>query len=170
MHTVTRESRALESHMLGYQYFMSSYRVPRHIETKITQWVRFQHTEQLGDSQKKAVLSDPTLPPEFRISLARSLRNDLFSQIPFLVNIPEAIRAKFTAELLLKATTCYFAAETIIGDSSEKANCLMIVQKGHVEMCQPIREGGRVLQTLKRGYARQQKILASISISLIEEK
>ncbi len=31
--------------------------------------------------QKRKVLSDPTLPPEFRISLAKSLRHDLFFQV-----------------------------------------------------------------------------------------
>jgi hypothetical protein len=75
----------------------------------ITQWVRFQYTEELSDSlvrthaficsvvmvqklglrkrtyliplvQKRQVLSDPTLPPEFRLTLAQSLRHDLFFQ------------------------------------------------------------------------------------------
>ncbi len=31
--------------------------------------------------QKRKVLADPSLPPEFRISLAKSLRNDLFFQV-----------------------------------------------------------------------------------------
>jgi hypothetical protein len=31
--------------------------------------------------QKRKVLADPSLPPEFRISLAKSLRHDLFSKV-----------------------------------------------------------------------------------------
>ena len=70
--------------------------------------------------QKRKVLSDPSLPPEFRISLAKSLRHDLFFQvrtdidvlslpfsklidmslqIPFLIGIQERVRATFTAEV-----------------------------------------------------------------------
>ena len=84
--------------------------------------------------QKRKVLADPSLPPEFRISLAKSLRHDLFSkvldildsfgdhsinvrkitdmslQIPFLVGIQERVRATFTAEvrygLLMDKSSC----------------------------------------------------------------
>ena len=31
--------------------------------------------------QKRKVLADPALPPEFKMALARSLRNDLFVQV-----------------------------------------------------------------------------------------
>ena len=31
--------------------------------------------------QKRAVLADPALPPEFKMALAKSLRNDLFFQV-----------------------------------------------------------------------------------------
>ncbi len=87
----------------------------------------------LCDVQKRKVLSDPTLPPEFRISLARSLRHDLFFQvcvydieclsclelltviflqIPFLIGIQERVRATFTAEvnLLCSNRLCFPAA------------------------------------------------------------
>jgi hypothetical protein len=71
--------------------------------------------------QKKNILSDPSLPNEYRISLARSLRHNLFSQamtvirgiailqeyklmsvslqIPFLINVQEKIRATLAAEV-----------------------------------------------------------------------
>ena len=109
-------------------------RVPRNVEAKITQWIRFQYAEELSDAQvhwrtnnlhwtrklinlsflywskagqacwpcqvvannnllcgwrwtvpcglqKRRILSDPSLPSEFRLSLARSLRHDLFFQV-----------------------------------------------------------------------------------------
>jgi len=129
MQIITRESRELDLHMLGYQTFLSVYRVPRSVESKITDWARFQFTEELSDSVKRQVLSEGSLPPDLRVSLALSLRHDMFMQLPFLRNIPERIRANFSAELLLKAETRYYAPEAIIAHSSEPANCLMVVQK-----------------------------------------
>ena len=103
------------------------FRVPREVEIKVTEWVRFQSSEELNDSlvitvnhyqscpctfefaaiahtriilkvisfilychhnmitcsanQKRKVLSDSALPSELRVSLARSLRHDLFMQV-----------------------------------------------------------------------------------------
>ena len=48
------------------EYFPSPCRVPRHVESKVTQWVRFQYTEQLSDSQAS---SRDTKPKRNRASV-----------------------------------------------------------------------------------------------------
>ncbi len=55
------------------------------------------------------------------------------------------------AQLLLVAKNSYFATHAVVADSRQPADCLMIVSRGLVEMCLPVREGGRVLSVLRRG-------------------
>ena len=45
----------------------------------------------------------------------------------------------------------YHAPRVCIADSREDANAIMIIINGLVDVCLPIREGGRSLRTLKRG-------------------
>ncbi len=54
-------------------------------------------------------------------------------------------------QLLLVAKNSYFATHAVVADSRQPADCLMIVSRGLVEMCLPVREGGRVLSVLRRG-------------------
>ncbi len=54
-------------------------------------------------------------------------------------------------QLLLVAKNGYFAAQAVVADSRQPADCLMIVSRGLVEMCLPVKEGGRVLSVLRRG-------------------
>jgi hypothetical protein len=56
-----------------------------------------------------------------------------------------------TSQLLLRTKMKYHAPLVCFADSREDANCVMIIINGLVDMCQPIREGGRALRTLKRG-------------------
>jgi hypothetical protein len=55
-------------------------------------------------------------------------------------------------QLLLVAKNRYFASHALVADSRNPADCLMIVSSGLVEMCLPVKEGGRVLSILRRGY------------------
>ncbi len=42
----------------------------------------------------------------------------------------------------------------MVADSKKPADCLMIVSRGLVEMCLPVKEGGQILSILRRGYER----------------
>lgn len=52
---------------------------------------------------------------------------------------------------MLVAHNRYFAANAVVADSREPADCLMIVSRGLVETCLPVKEGGNVLRVLQRG-------------------
>ena len=54
-------------------------------------------------------------------------------------------------QLLLVASNVYFAANAVVADSRQPADCLMIVSRGLVDTCLPMKEGGRVLCVLQRG-------------------
>jgi hypothetical protein len=55
-------------------------------------------------------------------------------------------------QLLLVAKNRYYAGHALVADSKQPADCLMIVSRGLVEMCLPVKDGGRVLSILRRGY------------------
>ena len=99
---------------------------------------------------------------------------DVFAQLPFLRKTTSKVKAGFAAEvssplcpsdaselgevmhvetsqLLLRTKMKYHAPLVCFADSREDANAVMIIINGLVDMCQPIREGGRSLRTLKRG-------------------
>jgi CRP-like cAMP-binding protein len=55
------------------------------------------------------------------------------------------------SQLVLVAHNRFFAANAVIADSRETADSLMIVSRGLVEICLPMKEGGTVLRVLQRG-------------------
>ena len=61
------------------------------------------------------------------------------------------IKGFVNTQALLVASNRYFAANSVVADSRQPADCLMIVSRGLVEVCLPVKEGGRVLRVLKRG-------------------
>ena len=54
-------------------------------------------------------------------------------------------------QLLLRTKVKYHAPRVCFADSREDASQIMIILHGLVDICLPIREGGRSLRTLKRG-------------------
>ncbi len=61
------------------------------------------------------------------------------------------LRMRLHWQLLLRTKMRYHAPQVCFADSREDANSIMIIVHGIVDVCLPIREGGRSLRTLKRG-------------------
>jgi hypothetical protein len=51
--------------------------------------------------QKREVLSDPKLPPEFRVALAKSLQDNLFTQVFVSINKQFMQRFRFVSSQLI---------------------------------------------------------------------
>ena len=45
----------------------------------------------------------------------------------------------------------YLAPQVCVADAREDANCMLIIVSGQVEVSLPVKDGGALLQTLKRG-------------------
>jgi hypothetical protein len=56
----------------------------------------------------------------------------------------------------------YFAGHAVVADSRKAADCLMIVSRGLVDLCLPVKEGGQHLSVLRRGYASFEAILLEL--------
>jgi hypothetical protein len=54
-------------------------------------------------------------------------------------------------QVLLRAHMKYFAPQVCLADLREKADSVMIVVNGQVEVTLPVKHGGGLLRTLKRG-------------------
>ncbi len=54
-------------------------------------------------------------------------------------------------QLLLRAHTLYFSPQVCFADSRERATGIYIIAKGRVELCLPVKQGGKALHILKRG-------------------
>ena len=58
----------------------------------------------------------------------------------------------YAGQLLLRAEMKYFAPQVCIADAREEANYILIIVSGQVEVSLPVKDGGGLLLTLKRGY------------------
>uniref|UniRef100_A0A7S0MJ71 Cyclic nucleotide-binding domain-containing protein n=1 Tax=Cryptomonas curvata TaxID=233186 RepID=A0A7S0MJ71_9CRYP len=157
-----RFSQELNLHLDSYVCFMREYGVPMGLELKIRKWVRFQFNSERKEYKKNEVLSDPSMPEHYRVQLARSLQRDLFVWMPFFNDSEDRndVKAAFCAELLLKSHMLYFPARSVIVDSRQDADSLMIIASGHVEVHLPLsstsqqegaRRGATRLRIFKRG-------------------
>ncbi len=54
-------------------------------------------------------------------------------------------------QLLLRARMRYISPQACLADSREKASGMYIIAKGRVELCLPVKQGGKALRVLKRG-------------------
>ena len=54
-------------------------------------------------------------------------------------------------QLLLRANMKYFAPQVCLADAREEANSILIIVSGQVEVNLPVKDGGGLLRTLKRG-------------------
>jgi hypothetical protein len=57
----------------------------------------------------------------------------------------------FAVQLLLRSDMKYFAPQVCLADAREQANRILIIVSGQVEISLPVKDGGGLLRTLKRG-------------------
>ena len=61
------------------------------------------------------------------------------------------IESACSLQLLLRANMKYFAPQVCLADAREDANRIFIIVSGQVEIFLPVKDGGGLLRTLKRG-------------------
>uniref|UniRef100_A0A7S0M770 Ion transport domain-containing protein n=1 Tax=Cryptomonas curvata TaxID=233186 RepID=A0A7S0M770_9CRYP len=134
------EASAKERDRYVDTYLAIKPRLPMTIQLEIRSWERFNFSRQQQQKKSKEVLSRRSLPERLRIAVARNIENNLFSKVAFLreMDTIENIRSLFSAELFLKSQTRYFPKGTLIADSRDVANGLMVIAAGHVGMELPL--------------------------------
>mmetsp|Transcript_37951 Transcript_37951/g.101009 ORF Transcript_37951/g.101009 Transcript_37951/m.101009 type:complete len:187 (+) Transcript_37951:1610-2170(+) len=84
--------------------------------------------------QSQSVLARKSLPEHLRVAVAKRLEDNLFSKVFFLQDLHAIsnIRSLFAAEMLIRSTTRYFSEKSVIVDTHDEADGLMVVNSGQV--------------------------------------
>jgi len=106
---------------------------------KIRSWERYCFRIDYVHDQHKAILENQ-LPENLKLAIAKKIENNLFLKVPFLTGMSSIseIRTIFAAELLLRSKTLHFSQGSIIADSHESAQGLMVITSGFVNVELPI--------------------------------
>jgi len=103
---------------------------------EIRAWVRFYCEAERQYMQTRTVLESAHLPNKLRLEIALNVGEHLFSKVPFVhcgAGGSGRSRTLLAAELLMRSKARYFPRGSILAESRNPANGLMVITAGKVK-------------------------------------